>query len=90
MSQIKEINDFREKTLGIKRRRAGIYTYTDGLNQIPIVYPISVRDYINSLCLALGITFKNKGLPSKKGKQIPISLGIITHLEVRFPRLHFR
>ena len=40
-SQIKEINDFREKTLGIKRRRAGIYTYTDGLNQIPIVYPIS-------------------------------------------------
>lgn len=28
--------------------------------KLPIVYPISVRDYINSLCIALGITFKNR------------------------------
>ena len=40
-AQIKEINDFREKTLGIRKRRAGIYTYTDGTDHIPIVYPIS-------------------------------------------------
>ena len=28
--------------------------------KMPIVYPISVRDYINSLCLFLGISFKNR------------------------------
>ena len=40
-AQIREINDFREKTLGLKKRRAGMYTYTDGTNRIPIVYPVS-------------------------------------------------
>ena len=40
-SQIKEINDFREKTLGLEKRKAGIYSYTDGTNRIPIIYPIS-------------------------------------------------
>lgn len=28
--------------------------------KLPISYPISIRDYINSLCTALGITFANK------------------------------
>ena len=42
-SQIEEINDFREKTLRLPKRRAGIYSYTDGTNSIPIVYPISPR-----------------------------------------------
>lgn len=41
LSQIKEINDFREKTLGLKKRKAGIYSYTDGINRTPIIYPIS-------------------------------------------------
>lgn len=40
-SQIEEINDFREKTLGLQKRKAGIYSYTDGMNRIPIIYPIS-------------------------------------------------
>lgn len=42
-SQIKEINDFREKTLGLKKRRVGIYAYTNGTNNIPIIYPISPK-----------------------------------------------
>ena len=29
-------------------------------SKLPITYPISVRDYINSLCLVFGIKFKNK------------------------------
>lgn len=41
MSLIKEINDFREKTLGVKKRKAGIYTYTNGTSNIPIIYPVS-------------------------------------------------
>ena len=42
-SQINEINDFREKTLGLRKRKAGIYSYTDGQNKIPVIYPISPR-----------------------------------------------
>ena len=41
LSQIKEINDFRKKTLGLQKRKAGIYSYTDGIDRIPIIYPIS-------------------------------------------------
>lgn len=41
LSQIKEINDFRAKTLGLRKRKTGIYSYTDGTNRIPIIYPIS-------------------------------------------------
>ena len=40
-SQIGVINDFREKVLHLPKRKAGIYTYTDGQKEIPIVYPIS-------------------------------------------------
>lgn len=40
-SQIGVINDFREKVLHLPKRKAGIYTYTDGKKEIPIVYPIS-------------------------------------------------
>lgn len=40
-SQISEINDFREKTLKLPKRKAGIYTYNDGTKEIPIIYPIS-------------------------------------------------
>lgn len=39
--QISEINDFREKTLGLPARRAGVYTYQDGTKEIPTIYPIS-------------------------------------------------
>ena len=28
--------------------------------KMPIIYPITIRDYINSLCLFLGLTFANK------------------------------
>lgn len=41
LSQIKGINDFRKKTLGLPERKAGIYSYTDGKNKIPIAYPVS-------------------------------------------------
>lgn len=40
-SQIGLINDFREKVLHLPKRKAGIYTFTDGINEIPIVYPVS-------------------------------------------------
>lgn len=40
-SQIDIINDFREKVLQLPKRKAGIYTYTDGINEIPTVYPVS-------------------------------------------------
>ena len=42
-SQIREINDFRQKMLGLKKRKAGIYSYTDGMNKIPIIYPVSPK-----------------------------------------------
>jgi sterol 3beta-glucosyltransferase len=40
-SQINLINDFREKVLQQPKRKAGVYTYTDGRNEIPTVYPLS-------------------------------------------------
>ncbi|NLY42392.1 MAG: glycosyltransferase family 1 protein [Clostridiaceae bacterium] len=39
--QIQLINDFREKVLKLPKRKAGIYTYTDGRKEIPTVYPVS-------------------------------------------------
>ena len=42
-SQIEEINDFRVKTLGLEKRKPGIYTYSDGQKEIPTVYPISPK-----------------------------------------------
>lgn len=41
LSQIQLINDFREKVLHLPKRKAGIYTYTDGRKEIPVVYPLS-------------------------------------------------
>jgi sterol 3beta-glucosyltransferase len=40
-SQIDLINDFRQKVLGLPKRKAGIYTCTDGNKEIPTVYPLS-------------------------------------------------
>ena len=40
-SQISLINEFREKTLRQKPRKAGIYTFHDGTKDIPVVYPVS-------------------------------------------------
>lgn len=40
-SQMREINDFRKKTLGLPKRKAGIYTCNDGSREIPTVYPVS-------------------------------------------------
>lgn len=41
MSNIKEINDFREKVLNLPKRKSGIYTYDINKRPIPIVYPVS-------------------------------------------------
>ncbi|WP_096200215.1 glycosyltransferase [Bacillus sp. FJAT-45350] len=38
---IKQINDFREKTLRLPKRKAGLYTYEMNDTPIPILYPIS-------------------------------------------------
>ena len=38
---MREINDFRQKTLGLPGRKAGIYAYKNGDADIPIVYPVS-------------------------------------------------
>lgn len=40
-SNIKEINDFREKVLNLPKRKTGIYTYDIDNKKIPIIYPIS-------------------------------------------------
>lgn len=40
-SQISLINDFRQKSLGQKKRRAGIYAFDNGKGEIPIIYPLS-------------------------------------------------
>lgn len=38
---LKQINDFREKTLNLPKRKAGLYTYEMNGSPIPILYPIS-------------------------------------------------
>lgn len=40
-ASIKEVNDFREKTLKLPKRKAGIYTFKINEQHIPIIYPIS-------------------------------------------------
>ncbi len=40
-SNIKEINNFRDSTLHLPKRKAGIYTYKRGNEFIPIIYPLS-------------------------------------------------
>ncbi|MDR7871200.1 MAG: glycosyltransferase [Tissierellaceae bacterium] len=40
-ASIKEVNDFREKTLNLPKRKSGKYTFKIDDNQIPIIYPIS-------------------------------------------------
>lgn len=40
-SQLSLINDFRKNTLGLEKRKAGIYTLSNGNEEIPIIYPIS-------------------------------------------------
>ncbi len=41
ISNIKEINDFREKTLGLGKRKSGVFAYKNGDTYIPIIYPVS-------------------------------------------------
>lgn len=40
-ASIKEVNDFREKTLKLEKRKAGIYTFEINGKDIPIIYPVS-------------------------------------------------
>lgn len=40
-ASIKEINDFRNKTLGLSKRKMGAYTYDINGKETPIIYPIS-------------------------------------------------
>ena len=42
-ASIHEVNTFREHTLGLPRRKSGIYTFQIGGKDIPIIYPISPR-----------------------------------------------
>ena len=41
LSSLKEINDFRSKTLGLPARKAGIYAYEIDGRPIPIICPVS-------------------------------------------------
>jgi sterol 3beta-glucosyltransferase len=41
IASMREINDFRQKTLGQPGRKAGVYAYKNGDTDIPIVYPVS-------------------------------------------------
>lgn len=40
-ASIKEVNDFREKTLNLPKRKSGKYTFKVDGREIPIIYPIS-------------------------------------------------
>lgn len=40
-SSIKEVNDFRQKTLHLPKRKSGLYTFSLNGQVIPIIYPIS-------------------------------------------------
>lgn len=40
-SNMKEINDFREKVLNLPKRKVGVYTYDIDKKEIPIIYPVS-------------------------------------------------
>lgn len=44
---MREINDFRVKTLKIEKRKAGAYTYQRGGKHIPIIYPVSPSLFAN-------------------------------------------
>ena len=41
IASMREINDFRQTTLELPKRKAGIYAYKNGDADIPIVYPVS-------------------------------------------------
>lgn len=41
LANMKEINDFRIKTLRLNKRKAGTFAYKNGNEWIPIIYPIS-------------------------------------------------
>lgn len=40
-ASIKEVNDFREKTLNLPKRKSGKYTFKIDHREIPVIYPIS-------------------------------------------------
>ncbi len=41
ISSMKEINDFRQKTLGLPARKAGVYAYKNNGADIPVIVPVS-------------------------------------------------
>lgn len=41
LASMAEINDFRTRTLGLQKRKAGVFAYQNGGTDIPIVYPVS-------------------------------------------------
>lgn len=40
-ASIHEVNDFREQTLGLPKRKSGLYAFQIGEEEIPTIYPIS-------------------------------------------------
>lgn len=56
-SQIHCINDFRREVLHLKPRKAGVYAFCDGTNDIPVLYPVSpllfqdVQSWKGHVCL---------------------------------------
>lgn len=65
-SNIKEINDFREKMLNMPKRKSGIYAYDINKKPIPIVYPVSkylfedVKTWGNKVYLPGFVFLENK------------------------------
>ncbi|GAA0117328.1 MULTISPECIES: glycosyltransferase [Clostridium] len=65
-SNIKEINDFREKVLNMPKRKSGIYAYNINKKPIPIVYPVSkylfedVKTWCNKVYLPGFVFLENK------------------------------
>lgn len=65
-SNIKEINDFREKVLNMPARKSGIYAYNINKQPIPIVYPVSkylfqdVKTWDNKVFLPGFVFLENK------------------------------
>lgn len=65
-SNIKEINDFREKVLNMPNRKSGIYAYDINKKPVPIVYPVSkylfkdVKTWGNKVYLPGFVFLENK------------------------------
>ncbi len=66
-ASIKEVNDFREKTLGLPKRKSGVYAFEIDGKEIPIIYPVSkalfpeVKSWENKVSLPGFFYLKNEG-----------------------------